>query len=85
MIIESRLDLHKTKQEYISLKKLANKYDVHQDTIRKKIYLLVEGVHYVKIGKLYRYHIEEMHKFLTGNKTVIQNINLDTFLIDTVE
>jgi hypothetical protein len=73
------------KQEYISLKKLACKYDLHQDTIRSKMKCLVENVHYIRVGKLYRYHIEEMHKFLTGKKTVTQNVNIDGFLIDTVE
>ncbi len=72
------------KQQYISLRKLALKYDISQDTIRNKMPYLIENLHYIRIGKLYRFHIEEMHKFLTG-KTKIQTINIDNFLVDTVE
>lgn len=72
-------------QEYLSLRKLALKYDISQDNIRTKMKYLVEGVHYIRVGKLYRYHIEEMHMFLTGKKIVTQNINIDSFLIDTIE
>lgn len=70
------------KQEYISIKKLAFKYDLHQDTIRKKP--LIEGLHFVKIGRTIRYNIEEMHKLLTSQHE-ITSINLDKFLIDTIE
>ncbi len=70
------------KNEYISIKKLAIKYDIHPDTIRKKE--LIQGVHYVKIGKLIRYHVQNMHDLLCGN-TSTNVINLDNFLIDSVE
>lgn len=69
-------------QEYISIKKLAIKYDLHPDTIRTKA--TIQGYHYVKIGKLIRYHVERMHTLLT-NEINPTSISLDNFLIDTVE
>ncbi len=50
---------------YLSLTNLAKKYDLHQDTIRKKIEDLVEGTHYIKINKIYRFNEKEMHNYLT--------------------
>ena len=50
--------------EYLSVKKMALKYDLHPDTIRRK--RLIEGVHYIRIGKSVRYHIKNMHKLLCG-------------------
>ena len=70
------------KQEYISIKKLAIKYDIHPDTIRKKD--LIQGVHYIKIGKLIRYNVSAMHDILTAGTTPAA-FNIDKFLIDTVE
>lgn len=67
-------------QEYISLKKLSIKYDLHPDTIRKKD--LIEGVHFVKIDKIVRYHIKNMHTYLTGGSNIETNYSLDRFLID---
>ena len=67
------------KQEYISIKKLAIKYDIHPDTIRKKN--LIEGKHYIKIGKLIRYNIKEMHRFLT-TETSNKKVNLNNFFIN---
>ncbi len=63
---------------YISLKKLSKKYDMHPDTIRRK--KLIEWVHYIKIGKLIRYNIEEMHKFLVDSKTYNKNSISDSIL-----
>jgi hypothetical protein len=67
---------------YLSLKKLAQKYDIHPDTIKKKSGLK-EGVHYVNIGKMKRYHIVNMHKLLTLNETTptVENI-LSKLLIE---
>ena len=70
------------KQEYISIKKLAFKYDIHPDTIRKKE--LIEGLHFIRIGKLIRYDTNEMHKLLTESTTK-QTINLDNFFINTIQ
>lgn len=70
------------KQEYLSIKKLAIKYDIHPDTIRKKS--VIEGIHFVRIGKLIRYNVSEMHKLLTSN-AVNKDINLDSFLIDSIK
>ena len=66
-------------KEYLSLRHLALKYDVHPDTIRKKA--MVEGIHYIKIGKMTRYHIKNMHMLLT-NETVTVDFSLEKFLID---
>ena len=49
---------------YKSLRHLAEYYDVHPDTIRRK--QMVEGVHYIQIGSTRRYHIENVHALLTG-------------------
>jgi len=64
--------------EYLSIKKLSIKYDVHPDTIKKKD--LIEGVHYIKIGKLVRYHVKNIHSLLC-NQTNTNKISLDRFLI----
>jgi len=66
-------------QEFISIKKLAIKYDIHPDTIRKKD--LIEGKHYIKIGKLTRYNVLEMHRFLTTNSNN-EKVNLNNFFIN---
>lgn len=66
-------------QEYLSLKNLCNKYDLHPDTIKKKD--LIEGVHYIKIDKTKRYHIKNMHILLTGG-SIANSYSLDRFLID---
>jgi len=65
--------------EYLSIRKLASKYDLHPDTIKKKD--LIEGVHFIKIGKLTRYHIKNMHLLLT-NDSQFSSYSLDRFLID---
>ena len=49
---------------YISIQKLADKYDIHPDTIRRKE--LIEGKHYIRINKMIRYDIDEMHKLLVS-------------------
>lgn len=49
---------------YLSIQKLADKYDIHPDTIRRKD--LVEGKHYIRINKMIRYDINEMHKLLVS-------------------
>ena len=69
------------KQEYLSIKNLAKKYDISPDTIKRKS--LIHGVHFIKIGKLIRYNVDEMHKLLTCNSST--DINIDKFLINTVE
>lgn len=66
-------------QEYLSIRKIAFKYDLHPDTIKKKD--LVEGIHFIKIGKLTRYHIKNMHQLLT-NDSDYNSYSLDRFLID---
>jgi len=66
-------------EEYISLRNLSKKYDLHPDTIKKKG--LVEGVHFIRIDKTIRYHIKNMHSFLTKD-TESNNYSLDRFLID---
>lgn len=66
-------------QEYLSLKNLAQKYDLHPDTIRSKN--LIEGIHFIRIDKSVRYHVKNMHQFLTKN-TKTNNQTLDRFLID---
>jgi hypothetical protein len=66
-------------QEYISLRKLAIKYDIHPDTIKKKD--LIEGIHYIKIGNMKRYHIKNIHILFVGESTS-DTYPLDRFLID---
>lgn len=66
-------------EEYLSLRHITKKYDLHPDTIKKKA--LIEGVHYIKIDKTIRYHIKNMHSLLTEN-TDKNIISLDRFLID---
>ncbi len=66
-------------QEYISLRKLAIKYDIHPDTIKKKD--LIEGIHYIKIGNMKRYHINNIHILFVGESTS-NTYSLDRFLID---
>ena len=66
-------------KEYLSLRNLAQKYDLHPDTIKKQN--LIEGFHYIKIGKMKRYHIANMHTLLVGKNT-LRNYSLDRFLID---
>jgi len=66
---------------YLSLKHLAKKYDLHQDTIRKKLSNLVQGKHFIRIGKSLRFHEEEMHKFLTDSSQNYQsNIDIDSIM-----
>jgi hypothetical protein len=66
---------------YLSLNNLAKKYDLHPDTIRRK--KLIQGVHYIKIGKLIRYDIKAMHELLvTVPKTDTTNDVMSNFLID---
>ncbi|MGB7402131.1 MAG: hypothetical protein WA916_06100 [Arcobacter sp.] len=64
---------------YLSLRKLAKKYDLHPDTIRKMP--LIKNIHYVQIGKNKRYHIDNMHKFLCQDIEKDTNSILDRFLI----
>lgn len=69
---------------YLSIRNLSKKYDLHPDTIRK--YNLIQGVHYIKINKLYRYHIENMHKFILAldSDNIKNNFNnniLNKFLV----
>ena len=66
-------------QEYISLRKLAIKYDIHPDTIKKKD--LIEGIHYIKIGNMKRYHVKNIHILFVGESTS-NTYSLDRFLID---
>jgi len=63
---------------YLSLKKLAKKYDLHPDTIKKKP--LIEGKHYIRIGSTLRYHIDNMHILLTS-KQDDNNNSIDKFLV----
>lgn len=64
---------------YLSLRKIAKKYDLHPDTIRKMT--LIQNVHFVQIGRNKRYHIDNMHKFLCGNSEKETNSIIDRFLI----
>jgi hypothetical protein len=64
---------------YLSLKKLAKKYDIHPDTIKRKN--LIEGVHFIRVGKLYRYHIENIDKLFTCKKTNETDLFIDQFRI----
>ena len=69
---------------YISIQNLANKYDIHPDTIRRQE--LIEGIHYIRINKMKRYDIKEMHKLLvstpiTNSKNKVDSI-LSNFLIE---
>ena len=66
-------------QEYISLRKLALKYDLHPDTIKKKD--LIEGFHYIKIGNMKRYHLKNMHILFVG-ESYVNTYLVDSFLID---
>jgi hypothetical protein len=69
---------------YISIQNLANKYDIHPDTIRRQE--LIEGIHYIRINKMKRYDIKEMHKLLVStpinnSKNKVDSI-LSNFLIE---
>lgn len=66
-------------QEYLSLRNISKKYDLHPDTIKKK--KLEEGIHFVRIGKSIRYHIKNMHILLTKDTNIV-NYSIDRFLID---
>jgi len=65
--------------EYLSITHLAQKYDLHPDTIKRKD--LVEGFHYIKIGTTIRYHIKNMHELLVNHDSHI-NSDLDRYLVD---
>ncbi len=69
----------KIEKEYLSLKNIANKYDVCMSTIKKKN--LIEGYHFIRIGKLYRYHVKNIDKFFNKNVPV-NKFNFDRFYID---
>lgn len=52
--------------QYLSLKNLARKYDLSQDTIRKRLKELdiKKDEHYIIIGDSVRYHSEKVHNLL---------------------
>lgn len=61
-------------EKYLSAKSLADKYDLHIDTMRKRIKELdiKKDEHYIIIGDSVRYHAEKIHNLLISaedNKT----------------
>ncbi|MCK5109891.1 MAG: hypothetical protein KAQ94_00090 [Arcobacteraceae bacterium] len=67
---------------YLSLRKICSKYDIHKDTLKK--FNMVEGIHFVRINKMIRYHEQKMHKLLTSNTKPSKSISdeiLDRLLI----
>jgi len=65
---------------YMSLRKIAKKYDFSQDFFRKLIRdnKIKQGIHYEKIlDYTYRFHIENMHSFLAGKKEEKESVNFD--------
>lgn len=68
---------------YTTLINIAKKYSVSQSYIKK--YELVEGVHFIFIGKMKRYNIEEMHNLLVSKvqSQVKTNPILNRFLLES--
>lgn len=67
---------------YATLNELSKKYSLSPSTIKRKD--LIEGIHYINIGRLVRYHIDNIHELLVTQPKTDNNINdiLDTFLIE---
>jgi hypothetical protein len=61
--------------KYLSLKSLAEKYDLHQDTIKRRLkeFDMQKNDHYIIIGGSIRYHAHKIHNLLISeeeNQTV---------------
>jgi hypothetical protein len=70
---------------FTTLTKLATKYDVSTNTLKKTLskHTLIEGKHFVMIGTIQRFSIEEIHKIIAPPKkedSTFKNI-LDRFLL----
>jgi hypothetical protein len=68
-------------KEYLSLSHLAEYYDIHPDTLRKRIKELdiKQDDHFVIIGKSVRFDVNKIHPLLTSpicNQTVEDVLNL---------
>lgn len=66
--------------KYLSTKSLAQKYDLSQDTIKKRLKELdiKKDEHYIIIGDSVRYHAEKIHNLLISaedNKTAQEVLN----------
>ncbi len=60
---------------YLSLRNICSKYDIHSDTLKK--FNMIEGVHFVKLNSMKRYHEQKMHKLLTANTKECESISDD--------
>jgi hypothetical protein len=64
---------------YISIKKAAQKYDFHMDTMRNHLKNMEEGVHYIMaLGKV-RFNEDKLHAYLTQKENDVE-IDISQFL-----
>jgi len=60
--------------QYLSLTKIAKKYDISKDLVKKDIPKMKEGLHYIKVHNMYRFDVQEFHNFLSNGKVDIYEI-----------
>ena len=76
--------MRKGKIMYSTLKDIAIKYSISSSYISKLD--LVEGVHFIFVGTMKRYHINNMHDILTSNVQIVEERNsplMDKFLLES--
>lgn len=56
--------------KYLSLPHLAQYYDIHPDTLRRRLkeINIKKDEHYIKIGKSIRFDVEKMHSLITESE-----------------
>lgn len=65
---------------YISIKKAAQKYDFHMDTIRNHLKNMEEGNHYIYVLGKVRLDEDKLHKYLTQKYKTVVDVDISTFL-----
>ena len=69
---------------YTTLKKIAIRYSVSPSYIKKQE--LIEGEHFIFVGKMKRYHIKKMDKLLVTHSSTVETKNspmMDRFLLES--
>jgi len=60
--------------QYLSMSKLAKKYDISKDLIKRDIPKMKEGLHYIRVHDMYRFEVEEVHKFISNGKVDVYEL-----------